>query len=105
MKPLFSDLSQGSNGRPEPIAINITMALRMARERFDPDTPVLSLPLMIGKTPSFRYDDDNPLFASLDDGDLLRLEYRDEDSVKGPRLCGTWTRTNLGRDWRRKRPR
>lgn len=86
MKPLFSDLSRGSNGRPEPIAINITMTLRVPREQFDLDTPLLSLPLMIGKTPSARYDDDNPLFASLDDGNLLRLEYRDEDSVKGPRL-------------------
>lgn len=86
MKPLFSDLPQASNGRPEPIAINITMTLRVPRERFDPDTPLLSLPLMIGKTPSARYDDDNPLFASLDDGDLLQLEYRDEDPVKGPRL-------------------
>lgn len=86
MKPLFNDPTEGLNGRPEPIAINITMTLRVPRERFSPDTPLLSLDLMIAKTPSARYDDDNPLLASLDDGDFLRLEYRDEDPVEGPRL-------------------
>lgn len=85
MKPLFND-SQGLNGRPEPIAINITMTLQVPRERFGPDTPLLSLPLMIAKTPSARYDDDNPLLASLDDRKFLRLKYRDEDPVEGPRL-------------------
>ncbi|KKY35619.1 putative peptidase m61 domain-containing protein [Diaporthe ampelina] len=86
MKPLFNDSSKGSNGRLEPIAINTTLTLRVARQRFGPDTPLLSLPLMIAKTPSARYDDDNPIFASVDDGDFLRLEYRDDDPVEGPRL-------------------
>lgn len=86
MKPLFNDASEGSNGRPEPIAINVSMTLRVAKERFGPDIPLLSLPLMIAKTPSARYDDDNPLFASVDDGDFQRLKYRDEDPVEGPRL-------------------
>lgn len=86
MKPLFNDSSLGSASRPEPIAINITLTLRVARQRFGPDAPLLSLPLMIAKTPSARYDDDNPLFASVGDGDLLRLDYRDEDPVEGPRL-------------------
>lgn len=86
MKPLFNDPPQKSNRRPEPIAINITMTLRVPSQRFGPDTPLLSLPLMIAKTPSARYDDDNPLLASLDDGDFLRLKYRDEDPVEGPRL-------------------
>ncbi|KAI7783416.1 peptidase m61 domain-containing protein [Diaporthe eres] len=86
MKPLFNEPPQGSNRRPEPIAINITMTLRVPSQRFDPDTPLLSLPLMIVKTPSARYDDDNPLLASLDDGDFLRLKYRDEDPVEGSRL-------------------
>lgn len=86
MKPLFNDDPQGSNSRPEPIAINITMTLRVPRERFGPDTPLLSLPLMIAKTPSARYDDDNPLLGRLDNGDFLRLKYSDEDPVEGPRL-------------------
>ncbi|KAK7731122.1 hypothetical protein SLS63_005397 [Diaporthe eres] len=86
MKPLFTEPPQGSNSRPEPIAINITMTLRVPSQRFGPDTPLLSLPLMIAKTPSARYDDDNPLLASLDDGDFRRLQYRDEDPVEGPRL-------------------
>lgn len=86
MKPLFHDSSQGSTSRPEPIAINITMTLRVAGERFGLDTPLLSLPLMIAKTPSAGYGDDNPLLASVDDGDFRRLEYRDEDPVVGPRL-------------------
>lgn len=85
MKPLFVS-SQGSDSRPEPIAINITMTLRVGSERFGPDRPLLSLPLMIAKTPSARYDDDNPLLASIDDGDFVRLKYRDEDPVEGPRL-------------------
>lgn len=87
MKPLFNGSSQESNGRPEPIAINITMTLRVQGERFGPDTPLLSLPLMIAKTPSARYDDDdNPLSFSVDGGDFQRLKYRDEDPVQGPRL-------------------
>ncbi|KAI3391064.1 hypothetical protein diail_8069 [Diaporthe ilicicola] len=87
MKPLFNDSSQKSDGRPGPIAINITMTLRVPRERFGPDTPLLSLPLMIAKTPSARYDDDdNPLQVSVDDGDFQRLRYNDEDPVQGPRL-------------------
>lgn len=86
MKPLFNVSSQGSDSRPEPIAINITMTLRVGSDRFGPDRPLLSLPLMIAKTPSARYDDDNPLIASVDDGDFLQLKYRDEDPVEGPRL-------------------
>lgn len=85
MKPIFNE-PQESNSRPEPIAINITMTLRVARDRFGIDKPLLSLPLMIAKTPSARYDDDNPLLVSLNNGDFQRLEYRDEDPVKGPRL-------------------
>lgn len=86
MEPLFSDPSQGSTDRPEPIAINITMTLRVAKERFGPNRPLLSLPLMIAKTPSARYDDDNPVTARINDGDFLRLGYHDEDSIEGPRL-------------------
>ena len=86
MKPLFKEPSRGSNNRPEPVAINITMTLRVARERFGTDTPLLSLLLMIAKTPSARYDDDNPLVASVNDRGFQRLQYRDEDPVEGPRL-------------------
>ena len=87
MKPLFNETSQASNGRPEPIAINTTMTLRVARNRFGPETPLLSLYLMLAKTPTARYDDDdNPLFASVDDGDFLQLKYTDTDPVEGPRL-------------------
>lgn len=86
MKPLLNVSSQELDSRPEPIAINITMTLQVESGRFGPDRPLLSLPLMIAKTPSARYDDENPLLASIDDGDFLRLKYRDEDPVEGPRL-------------------
>ncbi|KAL1881189.1 hypothetical protein Daus18300_001040 [Diaporthe australafricana] len=87
MKPLFNGSSQESTSRPEPVAINITMTLKVPKERFGPDTPLLSLPLMIAKTPSARYDDDdNPLSVSVDGGSFRRLSYRDEDPVEGPRL-------------------
>ncbi|KAK2597932.1 hypothetical protein N8I77_012684 [Diaporthe amygdali] len=86
LKPLFEDSAQTSS-RPEPIAINITMTIRVPKDRFGSDTPLLELPLMIAKTPTARYDeDDNPLYASLNDGDLLQLKYRDEDPVDGPRV-------------------
>ncbi|KAG8169419.1 hypothetical protein KVR01_000164 [Diaporthe batatas] len=81
MKPIFNESTQGPDGRPEPIAINITMKLRVPRDRFGADTPLLSLPLMVAKTPTASYGDDNPLTASVNNGDFHQLEYFDDDRI------------------------
>lgn len=85
LKPVFNESTHTPHSRLEPTAIDITMTLRVSRDRFRADIPLLSLPLLIAKTPTARYDDDNPLTTSVNNGDFHLLKYRDED-VKGPRL-------------------
>ncbi|POS74614.1 hypothetical protein DHEL01_v206986 [Diaporthe helianthi] len=98
MKPIFNESAQTPRARPEPIAINITMTLRVARDRFgtNGDIPLLSLPLMIAKTPIARYDDDNPLTASFNNDEFHQLEYHDEDQtmVITVKFTAPYRRTN-----------
>lgn len=84
MEPLFNN---SGTPRPEPIAINVNMTLSAESGRFAPGRPLLTLPLMIGKVPSARYDDEtNPLSAYDSRGQPVQLSYRDEDPAVGPRV-------------------
>lgn len=90
MEPVFNNINNNNNNattRPEPIAINVNMTLNAARGRFAPGRPLLTLPLIISTVPSARYDEEsNPLLAYDSQGQPVRLSYRDEDPVAGPRI-------------------
>ncbi|KAK7742347.1 hypothetical protein SLS53_004492 [Cytospora paraplurivora] len=62
------------------------MTLTVPKGRFDNHTPLLTLPLKRGATPTARYDGEtNPLSAYDSRGNHIRLVYFDEDPVEGPR--------------------
>lgn len=87
MEPIFNNNNITAMARPEPIAIAVNMTLNVAKGRFAPGRPLLTLPLLIGTVPSARYDEaSNPLRAYNRQGQPIPLSYRDEDPVAGPRV-------------------
>jgi hypothetical protein len=77
LKPLFSD--------DTPTAINVTMRLRDPHSsRFKNGTALLALLLVIGPTPTARYDGKDDIYA-LDDEGILHLTYKDGKDPESPR--------------------